>query len=598
MGLSASTDAVLPALTCQFGPAELATLFQQRCLLLLKQQEAVALVSKLNVTTLADAKVISPGDLGVLLFGDVDSPELDAAVRLLYRTFNVLRKFPFLDAADGGAAMSIGDLVVAATFHSGRYKRLLPETNYTKLVFVTLALTATDLEKKEQEPGAISAHLKFPVEETDGPEIVASKIIWKALECTNIDNYQLDLTVAAADLHQLLTLFLVILAPKKNQRDTKLDLDHDVTIWKEFEASAMSLLRYFDVTITPAKLKTSQLTYTQFERGLDAVPDLLQSSFTNIIRKIFSPNIEVEPRDEAPRKKHKFQDTKLVNHATIALISSVLNPRSETPITTSNVVKLYAGSEAGFSIRSLELKIFKWQAPTLLIVSGKRLKSKTITTNKRYEQFNSEYPRFFRPSDDHIRDWQSDNDKLTYVVAVNQPWRNSNKKNFGDEKSAVLQVLPRLDYYESIHSSVLKGELTYFNTLGLGLGFGNSQPIKKNGMAKYFPGDISLTIEANLEFAVFRHLVDLKTNATTYFKNSKQSQVLNLDFEDRFMITDLEVWGVGSTKELDEQKKQWEWEEKQAQARQSVNIKSMGEERAFLEMAGLIGNHNTSGGSV
>ena len=32
------------------------------------------------------------------------------------------------------------------------------------------------------------------------------------------------------------------------------------------------------------------------------------------------------------------------------------------------------------------------------------------------------------------------------------------------------------------------------------------------------------------------------------------------------MITYLEVWGIGSTKELEEQRKQWEWEEKQAQA--------------------------------
>lgn len=63
------------------------------------------------------------------------------------------------------------------------------------------------------------------------------------------------------------------------------------------------------------------------------------------------------------------------------------------------------------------------------------------------------------------------------------------------------------------------------------------------------------------------------------------------------MITDIEVWGVGSNKELDEQRKQWEWEEKQAKARQSVNLRNTGEERAFLEMAGLVGNHG-SGGSI
>lgn len=158
-------------------------------------------------------------------------------------------------------------------------------------------------------------------------------------------------------------------------------------------------------------------------------------------------------------------------------------------------------------------------------------------------------------------------------------------------------LLPKLDFYKSTHNPVLKGELVYFNNLGMGLGFGNSQPLNKNNVKKYLPGDVSLTIEANLEFAVFRHLVGQRSNSATYFRSSNQEQIKSQDFEDRFMITDVEVWGVGSTVELEEQRKQWEWEEKQAQARQGVNLKNLGEERAFLEMVGLVGN-NSSGGSV
>lgn len=37
---------------------------------------------------------------------------------------------------------------------------------------------------------------------------------------------------------------------------------------------------------------------------------------------------------------------------------------------------------------------------------------------------------------------------------------------------------------------------------------------------------------------------------------------------------------------------------KQAEARQNVNIRNLGEERAFLEMAGLVGNHGAAGGSM
>ena len=132
----------------------------------------------------------------------------------------------------------------------------------------------------------------------------------------------------------------------------------------------------------------------------------------------------------------------------------------------------------------------------------------------------------------------------------------------------------------------------------MGLGFGNLQPLNKNGHQKYYPGDVSLTIEANLEFAIFRHLAQLtQSNTTNFFHPSSVVGQLGNggNFEDRFTITDLEVWGIGSMKELDEQRKQWEWEEKQANARQSVNVRSMGEERAFLEMAGLVGNHGSYG---
>ena len=110
---------------------------------------------------------------------------------------------------------------------------------------------------------------------------------------------------------------------------------------------------------------------------------------------------------------------------------------------------------------------------------------------------------------------------------------------------------------------------------------------------------VSLTIEANLEFAVFRHLVNLSSSNDKFFHNSQQSHISHEDYEDRFTISTIEVWGLlVSGKELEEQKKQWEWEEKQAEARQNVNIRNLGEERAFLEMAGLVGNHGAAGGSM
>ena len=119
------------------------------------------------------------------------------------------------------------------------------------------------------------------------------------------------------------------------------------------------------------------------------------------------------------------------------------------------------------------------------------------------------YPLYFRSLESPKKDWQDDNDKMTYAVIINLPWKNSNKNNFGDEDTVILNLLPRFDFYKSVHNPVLNGKLIYFNNLGMGLGFGDSQPINKNTVKKFLPGDISLTIEANLEFAIFRHISSL-----------------------------------------------------------------------------------------
>lgn len=218
-----------------------------------------------------------------------------------------------------------------------------------------------------------------------------------------------------------------------------------------------------------------------------------------------------------------------------------------------------------------------------------------MASNKRYLQFDLEFPRFFRSTEAKNKPWQADGDRITYAVYVNEPWRHLNKSNFGDSQTAIACLSPHFDIFASTPGSVTGGKLVYFNNLGMGLGVGNDQPVLKNHVRKYLPGNILLTIEANLEFSVFRHIISASSISPRYFQAGKLDLYGLEDYEDRFLITDLEVWGVGSTKELDEQRKQWEWEEKQAQARQGVNLRSLGEDRAFLEMAGLVGDHGQGG---
>lgn len=627
--------------------------FRKRCLSTIRSLEMKVIATKLNVTSLNDVKIITPSDLSYLLQlsndKSMDTQEISLQFhyinRILYNSCRVVGSLPFiLDYSnDVDVGLSVEHLLIATSFHSARYNKFLSDYDYLKLVFLSLYIQGTgpvespseesipskdseeyvSKEKSDvQENIAVvekyEVQVEVPIEETDSGSAIAKKIKWSTLEVIQkYDDLDIDtLKISAYDLQQLIVLFLVVISvPKKNHNEMQAQLEKNLKKWTEFEVYGLSLMRYISVDITSENIRETEIGFHEFLRLDSCIPDFIQNSFKVLFKYgllsplVADPNIPVAPQsepveDETPKpakKKYsfpKFKETKLINDASISLISLITKALgSETTITNQNLVKLYAGSEAGFSIRSLELKIFKWQAPTIFIVSGKRLKNKTITTNKRYEQFNSEYPRFFRSLESNKRDWQTDNDKITYAVFVNQPWRNSNKRNFGDENSIIMCLLPKLDFYKSTHNPVLKGELVYFNNLGMGLGFGNSQPLNKNNVKKYLPGDVSLTIEANLEFAVFRHLVGQRSNSATYFRSSNQEQIKSQDFEDRFMITDVEVWGVGSTVELEEQRKQWEWEEKQAQARQGVNLKNLGEERAFLEMVGLVGN-NSSGGSV
>ncbi|KAK6459103.1 restriction of telomere capping protein 5 [Scheffersomyces xylosifermentans] len=657
MGQTASTDsgsksdAILESLTKE----QVLELFSARCFTLLRKVEVSSLASKLNITDLQEKNMVTQSDLAFLLQLSNDkskdnsgvSEPFNYALRVLYESTRVLGKFPFISdyGNDRSGGMTVEELLTAVLFHSGRYKKVLPnQYDYLKLIFTSLALphveseaSESSFEKPEVKETLVSPNtetyvveVQYPITEEDSPEIRSKKIKWdtfsviKKFDDIDIDNLKLN----ANDLLQVITLFLIVSSIPKMKRDImQKKLAEYIARWHEFEVSALVVLRYINININSSNVKTEYINFKEFKSAIENIlPKFFQDSFTILFKEGLlstviaktpnDPTAEKEPDPEpqpeleietkiasTPTKKKyafpKFQESKLVNAPSLAIISNLVsNLGIDISISNQNLIKLYAGSESGFSIRSLESKIFKWQAPTLFIVSGKRLKNKTITTNMRYQAFKSEYPQYFRSSESSLRSWQSESDKITYAVLVNLPWRNSNKKNFGDESSLIISLSPKLDYYKSIHNPILKGESIYFNTLGLGLGFGNNQPINRNGIKKYFPGDVSLTIEANLEFAVFRHIVGSTANTATYFDRSHQEQIRSDDFEDRFMISDLEVWGIGSTKELEEQRKQWEWEEKQAEARQSVNLRSLGEERAFLEMVGLVGNHNSSGGSV
>lgn len=625
---TSSTDQSLEkgAIVHEFTKDELQTLFYYRCLLLLKPIEVAFLKEDLK-----DDKSITVEKLGKLLkFPDVDNVQLSNAVRILHQVMQTLGKFPFLKSnnlkEENEESLCFEELVVSLVFFSGRYTKIFSsDYDFLKLFFLGLSneelIDKADInnEKTNNEKThrvkttSFKASLIIPIEEGDKPELIARKINWSKVDIVkDFDNIDIEsLHVSVKHFQDIVTLCLIINSVSRQSHETVLkQFVEYVKRWTEFEAYSFYLIRYTDVYLSSDRLDDQKITYDMFNRAVNGLlSKFFQINLNRIVcDSLLSSNAPIQKKstestESTLQKKStfpEFQESKLVTIPFLSYVSSMLHSIGNSPmITTSNLVKLYAGSEAGFSIRSLETRIFKWQAPTLVVISGKRIKAKTMQTNRRYQKFDEMYPRHFLALENHLRDWQHENDRITYAILVNQPWKNSNKNNFGDEKSLILSILPRADYFKSTHNNLLKGQLIYFNNLGMGIGFGNNQPLNRNETKRFIPGDVSLTIEANLEFAVFRHLVNLSSSNDKFFEQSQQVDVSQEDYEDRFTISSMEVWGLlVSGKELEEQRKQWEWEEKQAEARQSVNIRNLGEERAFLEMAGLVGNHGAAGGSL
>lgn len=371
---------------------------------------------------------------------------------------------------------------------------------------------------------------------------------------------------------------------------------------------------------------------------------------------------------QVPKKKKKISSdifkregqTKLINPWTMAQLCVMLGPDLY-----KKLKKLYVGSDAGFSLRSFETRVFKWRAPTLLLAAGREID--VPGSNARERQFNEAIPplssSFRRRVDSGNGNGNGNSNgnntgspkktmrhRKSYVfgVYITEPWKAHSKNTFGNSESFIIQLEPVQDMflavpappsgpYSSSVSNTRHSQFAYFTrSQPGGVGFGSSPPAglgaagsigSKSGnigggsssstssgggfsgfsgggggsgglggktsgsSARYSLGNVSLTLDESLEFGVFRHVgLGGSYRPTEGIRRSNE-------WEDRFEISEVEVWGSGKDEDLEEQRRRWEWEEREANYRQRVNVHNMGEERAFMEMAGLIGNHG-GGGSM
>lgn len=246
---------------------------------------------------------------------------------------------------------------------------------------------------------------------------------------------------------------------------------------------------------------------------------------------------------------------------------------------------LYFGGEAGFSIGSFEQKVLNWRAPSLLLVAGTRLPDISSGGSQRAFAENLPPKRFPDGAPANGR-----NGRVVFGVYLNVPWRHTNKGAIGDAETLLFQLEP---FHEVFRASTLNTDYATFTKSGIN--FGSPPPKAKpiSGLSPHMAlGPVSLMLDGSLEFGVFTH--DSAGGGSFHTSPTRQS-----NWQDRFEIESLEVWGCGGDEEAQKQKAAWAFEERDAMMRRNLNLgKDVEADRALLEMAGLVGQHNASGGSM
>lgn len=255
---------------------------------------------------------------------------------------------------------------------------------------------------------------------------------------------------------------------------------------------------------------------------------------------------------------------------------------------------LYAGGEDGFSMGSFETKVFNWGAPTILLVHGICLPDKTHRAGGAETAFLSTLPPRRYPSGN-----RAIGERVTFGVYLSQPWRHTHRECFGDSDSILFQLQPVHDVFRASPSNKDYASFTKPSAStpigGVSFGCPPPQPTQAYRRSSTISmGPVSLVMDSSFEFGCFTH--NYTSRGSSAFQGSACRK---FDFQDRFEISDLEVWGCGGDEEAKHQAERWAWEAREAEARRRINLGTgdIEADRALLEMAGLIGG-NRSGGSM
>lgn len=545
----------------------------------------------------------------------LELPDILAVSPVIFQIVSFIGSFPFLH--DAPVILGFEQMIMVVAIMTERYTKVLAKSASSRRKLLFKSLAVYDRKKSEigtqsvSDPNPNSAS-GFAVDQAgydlddddeDYDDNDDDELVMAALNSLDIDDAfkaggsrattTHGAMIPADNFRRLIMLLLLTapLSPQENlsayaERVTGCALDN-------LRAAAENVLSAFiNVETTPG------ITFAQFRDVLPVSFPYLFNGFNPLFERfLFSKNLDLSKREgsmstlgplAAPALPPLLQDKgQILNLGTLSQLSFFINGDD----LFRRLRLLYSGADAGYSMGSFETKVFNWRAPTILLVSGTRLDNDEETRRGSEGVFYDSLPPQRFPNGSG-----PDRDRLIFGVLLRQPWRVTHKECFGADDTLLFQLAPNHDVFPASTMNKNYAAFTKPPAHHPGISFG-SPPPPTNTSSRHAPlrhlGPISLTLDSSFEFGVFNH--DYASRGGAFATSISRK----FDFQERFAVDDIEVWGCGGDEEAKIQRERWEWEAREAEARRRVNLGTgdVAADRALLEMAGLVGS-NRSGGSM
>ena len=282
------------------------------------------------------------------------------------------------------------------------------------------------------------------------------------------------------------------------------------------------------------------------------------------------------------------QSSSLLTPAIVAHLSTFLSLTPASNSAGSNLFHsnarfhpLYSTTNHGTSLSSFSRQVLSWQSPTLLLVSGTSSSSKP--------------PRV-----------------ITLGTFLTTPWdKPSSSTDPSGTRPTLFQLSPRHAVFPANPYNRSTPTSHFSQKTGIALGCIPPPKSRTHGGTEQPPilGPVSVFIDSDIGTCTFQH--DPASGVGAFLPDpglesaqdrpgsAPNTQPKKVEFD----IDILEVWGVNVSSEGEEedsaaekQRKRLKWEEDEAARRRGVNFGGDKDgARALLEMAGLVGDHASSG---